>query len=421
MSNNKFDTNLNNADEDEYDLNSEISNLSKMLSNLNKLKDMRENVIRQMQQDGRNIIPEIHPLIRNWEGQNPDLGKIFRREEMNWLLTEYVKFIKIPSALEANLLSFVIKCGYKDKPEIDKDNKPLLRRTTPVHHAARSNKSYVISDLFKIYDRFDANYVDEFGLSHFHVASQCGYDDLVVKFLELGQDPNCLLEKSIDPPLHLALAGSHKKVAESLLRNGADPNSTDRYGSTPLHIICQNDFDADFIELFFKINDEKRRLVRLNSRDKFNDTPLHLTLRFANQYSVEKVAKLLLERGADPNVANVDGLTPLHVICKRKNDAADLAETLLRICDDRRQVVHVDALDNSGRTPLQWAVANLHPNLVDVILDHGAELSSFVFPTPSQFHKGFVSLLEETWIHSKLRAVSGARAVVNASKKGDTN
>uniref|UniRef100_A0ABD2WQX4 Uncharacterized protein n=1 Tax=Trichogramma kaykai TaxID=54128 RepID=A0ABD2WQX4_9HYME len=69
--------------EDEYNINSEISNLSKMLSNLNKLKTIRDKVICQMEHGGANIIDEIQPIIRNWEGPYPDLGKLFRRKEMD--------------------------------------------------------------------------------------------------------------------------------------------------------------------------------------------------------------------------------------------------------------------------------------------------------------------------------------------------
>ncbi|KAL7302618.1 hypothetical protein TKK_0004680 [Trichogramma kaykai] len=58
-------------------------------------------------------------------------------------------------------------------------------------------------ELFKIYDRFDVNYVDETGLSHFHLACvspKCR--DVVRKFLELGQDPNLVWPLTADRPLH---------------------------------------------------------------------------------------------------------------------------------------------------------------------------------------------------------------------------
>uniref|UniRef100_A0ABD2XMK3 SOCS box domain-containing protein n=1 Tax=Trichogramma kaykai TaxID=54128 RepID=A0ABD2XMK3_9HYME len=352
-----------------------------------------------------NLFNELDPLISNWEGQYPDLKKLFRREEMDWLLKEYVTTVKSYEHLRiTNVLDFAVKCGYKDKPDLDKSGKPPLRRATPLHQAFGC--SFLVGcsnvqNLFKVYDRYDVNYTDESGLTHFHVACKFGCDDVVGKFLEFGQNPNLLVPKSIDRPLHLALAGGHKKVVELLLKHDADPNSVNENKLTPLQTICIKGGDFDLT----------KRLFALKNNNVY--PPVNTLLILANDY-VE--AKSWLERGAGQNKA--DGLRTLHIICKRKNDAADMAETLFKICDDRHQLVQVDGLDKKGRTPLQWAVANLWPNLVDVLLDHGADLSKFTFPTLKHFNEGFMSQFNLTWVHvSQMRIVSGVRAVVKRLEK----
>ncbi|CAB0030559.1 unnamed protein product [Trichogramma brassicae] len=299
----------------------------------------------------------------------------------------------------ALIIDFVIRTGYRDEPKLGTDGKPLAHRITAVHYAAGYyNRGAIISELFKIYDRFDVNYVDEKGITHFHIACEVGCRDLVEKFLELGQDPNCFVSKSGDSLLHLALDLKHIEVAKLLTRHGSDPNLANEKKSTPLHYICtrrrrlghcrQEDEDdkSDLIRTVFEINDKKHRLVQVNARDKFGDTPLHLAVK----HDYQKVAELLLRRGADPNLANEEGSTPLHVICQRTTDD-DLTKKFFEICSDIEKTVLVDAKDSRGRTALQLAVANLLPGVVGVLLTHGSDLTKFIVPNESEFvHHRFV-------------------------------
>ncbi|CAB0038955.1 unnamed protein product [Trichogramma brassicae] len=184
-------------------------------------------------------------------------------------------------------------------------------------------------------------------------------------------------DKFGDTPLHLAAREGHKKMTRLLLRNGANPNLTNAKGSTPLHIICIKE-DIDEVRTFFELSEDEYWPVQVNVQDELGNTPLHLAL---NQ-SKKKVAELLLGRGSDPNVVNKFGSTPLHVICERshfKDD--DYVSWFFGISRDLGRTVRIDARDAFGRTPLERAVASLLPNTIDVLLDNGADLSSFVFPS----------------------------------------
>uniref|UniRef100_A0ABD2VWF2 Uncharacterized protein n=1 Tax=Trichogramma kaykai TaxID=54128 RepID=A0ABD2VWF2_9HYME len=126
------------------------------------------------------------------------------------------------------------------------------------------------------------------------------------------------------------------------------------------------------------------------------------------------IVESLLKRDADPNLVNAEGSTPLHVVCQRKVDD-DLMKLFFKIIGDVRKTVQVDVRDNEGRTPLQWAVANILPNVVDLLLERGADLSTFVFPTEAHFAECFDA--RSTELAFKLRLACGLMEVVERLKK----
>ncbi|KAL7286486.1 hypothetical protein TKK_0019223 [Trichogramma kaykai] len=278
-------------------------------------------------------------------------------------------------------------------------------------------------------------------------------------------------------PLHLALENDFESLVLLLLRNGADPNEANNEGSTSLHIICQKKYSTDFVKLIFDVNDEIQQELQINAQDKLSNAPLHLALdcifffgiesipqrynpiatemskriKWVEDHSVQilftlcddkykpvqvdaqdkrgqtplhlaltndkkDLTEFLLGRGVNPNVADAEGLTPLHIICQNARDTG-LPEKFFVIMNKQRQTVQVDAVDKWGRTPLQLVVANLLPRAVDVLLDRGADLSNFVFltegpstsrPRPLEFSTNF-----------KLNLASRAMIVVESLiKKG---
>uniref|UniRef100_A0ABD2WLM6 Uncharacterized protein n=1 Tax=Trichogramma kaykai TaxID=54128 RepID=A0ABD2WLM6_9HYME len=203
---------------------------------------------------------------------------------------------------------------------------------------------------------------------------------------------------------------------ELLLTRGASPNLRDEKGLTPLHIICKDVYERhEIVELFFRINDENHRAVKVNARDPSGNISLHLVLQ-SKRFKIFNTVELLLKKGADPNLANNEGLTPLHMICKKNVeelycDVNDLVELFLRMSNDRHQILQVNAYDEKGRTPLQLAVANLKPDVVRALLNYGADISNFVFPTESDFE---IEEFEKKHygINFKLRLASGVLPVI---------
>ncbi|CAB0030125.1 unnamed protein product [Trichogramma brassicae] len=395
-----------------------------------------------------------------------------------------------------SIIEFVARCGYKDEPpeDLDEDGKPSSsRRTTPLHLAHRNQAC--VYDFFKIYDRYDVNYTDESGLSHFRIACDNGCSETIEKFLEHGLDVNRLI---VDPPLHRALSDRNFRTVRALLVNGADPNLADEAGLTPLHVYCRDCPDGHYLlAMLLQLGQDKYEAVRVQARDRLGNTPLHYALARGRGRG-SRTTEFLLRRGADPNAANAKGETPLHVVCSRVhrddddddddvvvdtflsiveeqkrtlrvdardelgnaplhrcvlagaagkkaimiewllrrgadansiNEAGstplhvvcdrsiddDLIRVFLKIVDEEKQTVQIDARDNLGRTPLQCAVANLLPSAVDVLLKRGADLSGFVFPTESHFVERFQTRHFEP--NFRLRLASGLMAILERLQK----
>uniref|UniRef100_A0ABD2XJ19 Uncharacterized protein n=1 Tax=Trichogramma kaykai TaxID=54128 RepID=A0ABD2XJ19_9HYME len=465
------------------------------LVKLEKLTSLLEKLNWAIEEEPRGLLDQIFTLIIDWEGAYPDLQKIIRPQEIERLLSNSISFMAGNMSDDCKgkkIIEFVVKSGYKDEPEVDEGDKPLLRRTTPLHHASRCFSLFrqaVIHDLFKIFDRYDTNYTDENGLTHFHLACEYGCDDAVRKFLELGQNPNLLVtktgysplrfaiekrnkvivelllrygaipnlankdglnalhivsksgyddselvrmlfdyseklnqplnvdakDKSGNTSLHLALAAGYSAVVKELLRRGANPNSTNEDGLNALHVVCKKFNDVDIVIMLFELSHEKYRPVEINARDKFGNTPLHYVVGFVSQ---RKVMEFLLKKGADPNLANDEGSTPLHSICKVYWNNDDLTKIFLEVNRELDQTVQIDALDKEGRTPLQLAVANFLPHTVNVLLDSGADLSGFVFPTDSYFAKSIIPKTQYPLSTSiTMKVAAGALAIVESLEK----
>ncbi|HYY56120.1 MAG TPA: ankyrin repeat domain-containing protein [Pyrinomonadaceae bacterium] len=114
-------------------------------------------------------------------------------------------------------------------------------------------------------------------------------------------------------------------------------------------------------ERALEILDDRPELVNEYTDDGF--TPLGLASFFCHP----DVARLLIERGADVNVAskNTQRVTPLHSAVSRRQTM--IAEALLA------HGANVNAKQQSGVTPLHQAAHNGQAEMVRLLLAHGAD------------------------------------------------
>ena len=91
-----------------------------------------------------------------------------------------------------------------------------------------------------------------------------------------------------------------------LLENGAEPNALDKIKNSPLHCVFLAKDEKYIVEA---IKELVSHGADINTQNKKGKTPLHRATKLDN-YSITKV---LLELGSDPNIKDENGNTALEM------------------------------------------------------------------------------------------------------------
>jgi hypothetical protein len=109
-------------------------------------------------------------------------------------------------------------------------------------------------------------------------------------------------------------------ILKLLINNGQDLNAVDEYGCPLiLNVLTEGSGRIDKFDLL-KLLIEKK--ANVNATDKFKNTALHVLCRKIGVDNDQLMVQLLIDNGADFNLQNEDGLTPLKMA--KKNDRNDL-------------------------------------------------------------------------------------------------
>lgn len=112
------------------------------------------------------------------------------------------------------------------------------------------------------------------------------------------------------------------------------------------------------------INKAQAQLLNGEELDSEDNTPLMLAARGG----CPDVVRVLLSAGADANQQNEAGITALHCIPENRNLAEEIASLLVS------GGAEINRRGRDGDTPLQKAASACSPEMMDVLLSHGADI-----------------------------------------------
>ncbi len=188
----------------------------------------------------------------------------------------------------------------------------------------------------------DIDYRDNRGCTALHFAASHGSPIAIQKLLEAGAQIECE-KRSAVTPLHYAIADSAPIAnVEALLEHGADPDSRDILAFSVLHTAVSLATPQHLLLLL-------RAGANIEVYDGNGNTPLHCSAKRDKPEAMQ----LLVDYGADTAARTSDhaGETALHIAAR--NDSWQCVELLLDTGVD------IESLDKSGNTALHSAASGL--------------------------------------------------------------
>lgn len=241
----------------------------------------------------------------------------------------------------------------------------------------------------------------EKGDTPLYIASFRGYvKQMLPLLLQFGADPNPPPNLRMETPLSIARELNLKQTATMLLKAGAREDELSR-GAELRYLTMRRDADA-----------VGTRLAQfpglINARNAFGQTALALALSDTRPDLNTVLA--LLNRGADPNATNIFGGTPYSTAIERehtnfltllvKHGAKETPTTRsapLRLAARKNLLGEAEALvkqspelvnshDDLRLTPLHLACGLAGLPLVNLLLQHGAEVNARDFADNTPLH-----------------------------------
>ena len=257
-----------------------------------------------------------------------------------------------------------------------------MDQRTPLHVASNYGKPEIARLLLDHGAKVDA--ADSCGNTPLHNVSPGEYDSegagigVARLLLERGGDVNGRTKKQ-RTPLHAASYYCKLEIARLLLDHGAKVDAADDWSDTPLHDVSQGQGDSKNSG----VSVARLLLERggdVNGQSKTQRTPLHV----ASYNGKLEIARLLFDYGAEVDAVDEFGETPLHDVSQGKCDSKEAGVDVARLLLERGGNVNRQSMKQ--QTPLHFASYYGKPEIVGLLLDHGAKVGAVDDSGETAFH-----------------------------------
>lgn len=201
----------------------------------------------------------------------------------------------------------------------------------------------------------------------FYASVRGGFAEVVESLLKFGVDVNLKnLEWVEGSPLHCAVRHNQKIVAKLLINHKADVNVKDREDHPPLYYSIKNG-SCKITKLLLDGQ------ATLNDMSENGMTGLHVAAAGGHT----RVVNLLLKYGAEVDFMTEEGFTPLHLAARKGNKSVCFSTFSYVKIVDALLIFNADPdiQDNYGRTALHFAAENANYRIINLLLDHGADIN----------------------------------------------
>lgn len=262
-------------------------------------------------------------------------------------------------------VALLLEAGAEVHPQFSEKVSPLHCAYGALSRSKRSGASGLEVAALLIEKGADVDARDWFEQTPLHWACAHGVPQVAALLLEHGA---CIESRDADDctPLHIAAAEGRPSTMELLLERGANMEARDEWlQKTPLNIVAQ--------ETPRSMTRKAKILLKMGAdietREAFGRTPLHC----AAGWGGAGTARLLLRWGADPKAIDNSENTPLHYAVqafRSESAGVRMAEELLQ------RGAEVDAPGDEGRTPLHEAAICPNGSMLEHLIYRGADVQA---------------------------------------------